>query len=92
MKNIERFVLKKPLNFDKVVRESVGIGKDSLRGIIIVGQYIQYPIYLRLKKEIKKLDTKIPVFFMSERPKKDVPYNKGPYFIEINCFNFEKNN
>lgn len=90
MKNIERAVLKMPLSFEEVINESIGMCEHTNREIIVVGRYSQYLTYLRVKYGIKKLKPLIKVSYNRKRPEINLSYYKGPYLIEIDCFEFEK--
>ena len=88
---VERFVLRKEgLNLDKVVKDAIEVCEGTDREIIIVGSYIQYFLYQKIKHRIKKSNSLISVSYKKTRPETNLPYNKGPYLIEIDCFKFEQ--
>jgi len=87
---VKRFVLRKRrLNLDDVVNDTLKICETTDREIIIVGGYFQYLLYRWVKRRIRKLNSLIPVSYKRSRSEEDLPYNMGPYFIEIGCFKFE---
>ena len=84
----EKFVLEAPLDFEIVVRDAIEACENKDREIIVVGYYHQCFTYLKIKREARKLNSLISVSYRRIKPKINLLYTEGPYFIEIDCFKF----
>tara|TARA_Y100000296_G_scaffold84251_1_gene117078 strand:+ start:3531 stop:3803 length:273 start_codon:yes stop_codon:yes gene_type:complete len=89
MRKLERYVSKIPLDFEYIINGAIETCEPHNRRIIVVGGFFKLPEYFRIKKAINERSPKIKVSYKLCRLESCEHYSKGPYFIEVDCFEFK---
>lgn len=89
MKRLERYVSKIPLDFEQVINEAIEVCELHNRRIIVVGGLFKLCEYFRIKKAVNERSPKIKISYSVYRPESCEHYSKGPYFMEVDCFEFK---